>query len=90
MKGDSAKFFPFQKQTRPSSLPLPVSAKKKDNSQQSNNHPVYDVRQYAGSLVDRVLKTVSDTKADSLGQDTMEITITDADQSDKQCGVDEK
>ncbi|XP_044747832.1 centrosomal protein of 97 kDa [Coccinella septempunctata] len=89
-QGEAAKNFPFQKQTRPSSLPLPVSAKKKDSSQQSGNHLVSDLRQFAGSLVDGVLKTVSETKADNLGQNTMEITITDTDQKNEEKRADEK
>ncbi|XP_063923100.1 centrosomal protein of 97 kDa isoform X2 [Zophobas morio] len=55
-QGEAGKNFPFQKQTRPSSLPLP---------------------QYADNLVDGVIKTVSETKADCMGETTTEITVTD-------------
>ncbi|XP_045478638.1 centrosomal protein of 97 kDa [Harmonia axyridis] len=89
-QGEAAKNFPFQKQTRPSSLPLPVSAKKKDNSQQSNQHNVSDLRQFAGSLVDGVLKTVSETKDTFNGRNTSEISITVTDKTTDDCGVDEK
>ncbi|XP_017786219.1 PREDICTED: centrosomal protein of 97 kDa isoform X2 [Nicrophorus vespilloides] len=74
-QGEGAKNFPFQKQARPSSLPLPVNQK----NQQRRSEPLdADVRQFAGSLVDGVIKTVSETRADCFGvaQNT-EITVTD-------------
>ncbi|KAK9885668.1 hypothetical protein WA026_012430 [Henosepilachna vigintioctopunctata] len=64
-QGEAAKNFPFHKQARPSSLPLPVSVRRKENAQQPNNSS-NDLRQFAGSLVDGVLKTVSETKPDCL------------------------
>lgn len=78
MKGEAAKVFPFQKQaqsqTRPSSLPLPVNQRKKDESQNVVNT---DLQHYADNLVDGVIKTVSETKADCLSETTTEITVTD-------------
>ncbi|XP_074037804.1 centrosomal protein 97kDa [Leptinotarsa decemlineata] len=88
-QGDAAKIFPFQKhqtQLRPSSLPLPVHQRKKDNSQSntsSNGAVTSELHQFAGSLVDGVIKIVSETRADYLGHDTTEITVTD---TDKKCG----
>ncbi|KAJ8944405.1 hypothetical protein NQ318_023178 [Aromia moschata] len=78
-QGDAGKVFPFQKyqsQLRPSSLPLPVHQRKRENSQGNSNA---ELQQFAGNLVDGVIKTVSETKADLLGHDTTDITITDTD-----------
>lgn len=36
-----------------------------------------ELRQFAGSLVDGVIKTVSEERADCLGHHTTEITVTD-------------
>ncbi|CAG9766683.1 unnamed protein product [Ceutorhynchus assimilis] len=63
-QGEAAKVFPFQKhqnlhQSRPSSLPLPVSQRKKENTQTGPMDN--ELRQYAGILVDGVIKTVSET-----------------------------
>lgn len=78
-QGDSAKMFPFLKQTRPSSLPLPVTQRgKKDDKQNSINQ---ELKQFAGTLVDGVIKTVSETKADNLGMQTTEIMVTDVDKN---------
>lgn len=57
--------FPFQKHSRPSSLPLPISQKKKENINNTNS----ELQQFAGTLVDDVLKIVSETKTD--GSDGM-------------------
>ncbi|XP_076273081.1 centrosomal protein 97kDa isoform X2 [Rhynchophorus ferrugineus] len=64
-QGDAAKVFPFQKhqqimqqQSRPSSLPLPINQRKKDASSAAQVIP--ELRQFAGSLVDGVIKTVSE------------------------------
>lgn len=77
-QGESAKAFPFQKQARPSSLPLPVKerCKKEEKCATAANQ---ELRQFAGTLVDGVIKTVSETKADNLGVQTTEITVTDTD-----------
>ncbi|XP_072385789.1 uncharacterized protein Cep97 [Diabrotica undecimpunctata] len=83
-QGDAAKSFPFQKhsnQSRPSSLPLPVYQRKKEvhqnngNSNNSSGVPS-ELTQYARTLVDGVIRTVSESNADSLGSNT-EITVTD-------------
>lgn len=64
-------------------MPLPVYQRKKDTSQTqiNNTNEVTDaeLRQFAGNLVDGVIKTVSETKADLLGYNTTEITVTDTD-----------
>ncbi|KAI4463310.1 protein phosphatase 1 regulatory subunit sds22-related [Holotrichia oblita] len=76
-QGDAGKMFPFQKQIRPSSLPLPISQKiKKDQANACSNINM-ELRQFAGSLVDGVIKTVSEERADCLGHHTTEITVTD-------------
>uniref|UniRef100_A0A6P7G1V5 Centrosomal protein of 97 kDa n=1 Tax=Diabrotica virgifera virgifera TaxID=50390 RepID=A0A6P7G1V5_DIAVI len=83
-QGDAAKSFPFQKhsnQSRPSSLPLPVHQRKKEvhqNNGNSNNSSAVpsELTQYARTLVDGVIRTVSESNADSLGSNT-EITVTD-------------
>lgn len=72
--------FPFQKQTRPSSLPLPVHQRKKENSTSSNTVNS-ELKEFADTLVDGVIKTVSETKADCLGIETTEITVTDTDKN---------
>ncbi|RZB40847.1 centrosomal protein of 97 kDa, partial [Asbolus verrucosus] len=74
LEGDAGKAFPFQKQTRPSSLPLPISQRKKDASQNAVNS---ELQQYADHLVDGVIKTVSETKADCIRDGVTEITVTD-------------
>lgn len=80
-QGEAAKVFPFQKQTtRPSSLPLPVSQRKRDssvssqnsNTQTSQQHSVQvqkdasnpELKEFADTLVDDVIKTVAETKPD--------------------------
>ncbi|KAG5883926.1 hypothetical protein JTB14_032149 [Gonioctena quinquepunctata] len=90
-QGDAAKIFPFQKhqtQSRPSSLPLPVHQKKKDNSHSSsssNGAVASELHQFAGSLVDGVIRTVSETRADCLGHDVAtEITVTDTDKKSEE------
>lgn len=77
MQGESSKQFPFQKhaQIRPSSLPLPVSTLRN----KTDNTVSTEVQQFATNLVDGVIKTVSETRADCLGQNTTEITVTDTD-----------
>lgn len=67
--------FPFQKQTRPSSLPLPVAQKNKKEDSKVDS----ELQKFAGTLVDGVIKTVSETRADCIGPDTTEITVTDTD-----------
>lgn len=74
-QGEAGKLFPFQKQARPSSLPLPISQRKKDNPIQS------ELQQYADHLVDGVIKTVSETKADNIGDSVTEITVTDTEKN---------
>lgn len=59
-QGEAGKTFPFQKQTRPSSLPLPMSQHKQTNNDMANQ----ELKQYAGSLVDGVIKTVSENKSE--------------------------
>lgn len=72
--------FPFQKQTRPSSLPLPVCQRgKPQNTQSAVSAANQELKQFAGSLVDGVIKTVSETKADCIGNQTTEITVTNVD-----------
>ncbi|KAJ8919553.1 hypothetical protein NQ315_002175 [Exocentrus adspersus] len=81
-QGEAAKVFPFHKQqgqSRPSSLPLPVHQRKRENSQSNA-----ELQQFAGTLVDGVIRTVSDTKADLLGHDTTDITVTDTDRLSEQ------
>jgi centrosomal protein CEP97 len=74
-QGDAGKTFPFHKQqTRPSSLPLPISQRKKEPHNNSVNS---ELQQYADNLVDGVIKTVSETKADCMGDVVTEITVTD-------------
>nr|XP_022913294.1 centrosomal protein of 97 kDa-like [Onthophagus taurus] len=58
-QGDGGKLFPFQKQTRPSSLPLPIAMKSRKEVNQ-------ELKQFAGTLVDGVIKTVSETNPDCL------------------------
>lgn len=62
-QGENAKNFPFQKQTRPSSLPLPVV---RHNKKEVNS----ELKQFAGSLVDDVIKTVSESKQEEAGAQT--------------------
>ncbi|XP_056632308.1 centrosomal protein of 97 kDa [Diorhabda sublineata] len=79
---ETSKYFPFQKQIcqlRPSSLPLVIHQRKKENAQLSGSSNSVDtltseLTQYAGSLVDGVIKTVSESKVDVTN--TSEITIT--------------
>ncbi|XP_018564870.1 centrosomal protein of 97 kDa isoform X2 [Anoplophora glabripennis] len=81
-QGEAGKVFPFQKQqvqSRPSSLPLPVYQRKRENSQSNS-----ELQQFAGSLVDGVIKTVSETRADLLGHNTTDITVTDTDKLSEQ------
>ncbi|EFA01464.1 Centrosomal protein of 97 kDa-like Protein [Tribolium castaneum] len=75
-QGEAAKVFPFHKQTRPSSLPLPINQRKKDNVNT-------ELQQYADNLVDGVIKTVSETRADCVGSDLTEITVTDTAKMDE-------
>ncbi|KAF2904946.1 hypothetical protein ILUMI_01227 [Ignelater luminosus] len=79
-QGEAAKMFPFQKQTRPSSLPLPVSQRGKTQNA-SVSAANQELKQFAGSLVDGVIKTVSETKADCIGTQTTEITVTNVDKT---------
>ncbi|GJQ84535.1 putative leucine-rich repeat protein [Trypoxylus dichotomus] len=76
-QGDAGKIFPFQKQIRPSSLPLPVSQRIKKDQSNSHSNINMELRQFAGSLVDGVIKTVSEERADCFGHQTTEITVTD-------------
>ncbi|XP_044254240.1 centrosomal protein of 97 kDa isoform X2 [Tribolium madens] len=69
-QGEAGKVFPFHKQARPSSLPLPINQRKKDSVNT-------ELQQYADDLVDGVIKTVSETRADCVGSDLTEITVTD-------------
>lgn len=73
-QGEAGKVFPFQKTPRPSSLPLPVSQRTKQNSSQTN--APQELKQFAGTLVDGVIKTVAET---SMETQTTEITVTDTD-----------
>ncbi|KAL3266754.1 hypothetical protein HHI36_010914 [Cryptolaemus montrouzieri] len=73
-QGEAAKNFPFQKHTRPSSLPLPFGARKKENSVQSCNNSASELLQFADSFVDGVLKTVSEAKPENV-EITSEQTI---------------
>ncbi|CAH1159643.1 unnamed protein product [Phaedon cochleariae] len=88
-QGDAAKAFPFQKhqpQSRPSSLPLPVQRKKDTVPTTTDNgdSDVSELRQFAGTLVDGVIRTVSETEADCLGLDNItEITVTDTGKDDE-------
>uniref|UniRef100_A0AAR5P6R1 Centrosomal protein of 97 kDa n=1 Tax=Dendroctonus ponderosae TaxID=77166 RepID=A0AAR5P6R1_DENPD len=70
-QGDGAKLFPFQRQFqqqhRPSSLPLPVSQRKKDSADNTNK----ELQQFADTLVDGVIKTVSESQ-DTLGMAPLE------------------
>lgn len=75
-QGEAGKIFPFQKQTRPSSLPLPINQRKKDNAH-NNSTSNTELQQYADNLVDDVIKTVSDSKDDCMGEVVTEITVTD-------------
>lgn len=43
-----------------------------------------ELQKFATTLVDGVIKTVSETKADCLGQETTEITVTDTDKAEKE------
>lgn len=52
---------------------------KKEEKQNQVVNP--ELKQFAGTLVDGVIKTVSETKADNLGMQTTEITVTDTDKS---------
>ncbi|KAF5289116.1 hypothetical protein FQA39_LY15218 [Lamprigera yunnana] len=61
-QGEAGKIFPFQKQNRPSSLPLSVNSRKQSNAESTNQ----ELKQFAGSLVDDVIKTMSENKSDSL------------------------
>ncbi|KAF5308315.1 hypothetical protein FQR65_LT06309 [Abscondita terminalis] len=60
-QGEAGKIFPFQKQTRPSSLPLPVSQRKQSNNDLSNE----ELKQFADSLVDCAIKTVAESKSEN-------------------------
>ncbi|GLV35163.1 Centrosomal protein 97kDa [Carabus blaptoides fortunei] len=73
-QGEAGKAFPFQKTPRPSSLPLPVSQRVKQNGSQTN--APQELKQFAGILVDGVIKTVAET---SIEAQTTEITVTDTD-----------
>lgn len=42
-----------------------------------------ELRQFAGSLVDGVIKTISEERADCLGHETTEITVTDTGKGDE-------
>ncbi|XP_025831949.1 centrosomal protein of 97 kDa [Agrilus planipennis] len=57
-QGEAAKFFPFHKQSRPSSLPLPVHQRVKNTTVSNTNT---ELQQFAGSLVEDVIKDVSET-----------------------------
>lgn len=65
--------FPFVKSQRPSSLPLPVSQRGK----QTEAEALHEVKQFAGSLVDGVMKHVSETSSDCGGDNQDDDTITD-------------
>lgn len=71
--------FPFQRQTRPSSLPLPVGVRKKDANTATTLNS--ELKQYAGTLVDGVIKTVSEESRDdsSATQSEGENTVTEDD-----------
>ncbi|XP_048517086.1 centrosomal protein of 97 kDa [Dendroctonus ponderosae] len=60
----------FQQQHRPSSLPLPVSQRKKDSVDNTNK----ELQQFADTLVDGVIKTVSES------QDTLDVAPLEDDQ----------
>lgn len=61
---------------------MPVHQRKKETTQHNIGiipEVNAELRQFAGNLVDGVIKTVSETKADLLGYNTTEITVTDTD-----------
>lgn len=59
-------------------MPLPVSQRNKKEEKHQN--PInQELKNFAGTLVDGVIKTVSETKGDTLGVQTTEITVTDID-----------
>ncbi|XP_049825969.1 centrosomal protein of 97 kDa isoform X3 [Aethina tumida] len=78
-QGEAGKLFPFQRQTRPSSLPLPVGVRKKDANTATTLNS--ELKQYAGTLVDGVIKTVSEESRDdsSATQSEGENTVTEDD-----------
>lgn len=77
-QGESSKLFPFQKhQPRPSSLPLSINQRNNMKKEETTKAPPAELQKFANTLVDGVIKTVSETKADCLGQETTEITVTD-------------
>ncbi|KAB0798811.1 hypothetical protein PPYR_06691 [Photinus pyralis] len=63
-QGEAAKNFPFQKQTRPSSLPLPVSQCKQNTPNNGDSLTSQELKQFAGTLVDGMIKTVSENQGD--------------------------
>ncbi|XP_030753204.1 centrosomal protein of 97 kDa-like isoform X2 [Sitophilus oryzae] len=74
---DSAKGFPFQRQHitqhRPSSLPLPINQRRKETTA---DDPVNsELKEFAGSLVDGVIKTVSE-KVEFQDMDAKEVAST--------------
>lgn len=73
LQGENAKNFPFLKQTRPSSLPLPVVRQSKKDDKAINP----ELKQFAGSLVDGVIKTVSEGKPEELCSHMSEISVSD-------------
>lgn len=75
LQGENAKNFPFLKQTRPSSLPLPVVRQSKKDDKTINP----ELKQFAGSLVDGVIKTVSEAKTEEFSANTSEISVSDDD-----------
>lgn len=93
LKGESSKLFPFNKhQTRPSSLPLPVNQRNANNQNNSNNKKEEttttiapsELQKFANTLVDGVIRTVSENRDDCFGKDTTEITVTDTDKHPQQ------
>lgn len=80
LQGESSKVFPFNKhQARPSSLPLPISQRNNKKEEPAKVAASSELQNFANTLVDGVIKTVSESKEDCLGKDTTEITVTDTD-----------
>lgn len=75
LQGEAGNMFPYQKTQRPSSLPLPISQRGKQTCTQTE--APQELKQFAGSLVDGVIKTVSETNSDCGGDNQDEDTITD-------------
>ncbi|XP_066153165.1 centrosomal protein of 97 kDa isoform X1 [Euwallacea fornicatus] len=95
-QGEAGKIFPFQKQhlqqSRPSSLPLPVSQRKKENVETGQVNK--ELRQFAGTLVDGVIRTVSenvDTQEPQSAEPEPkeDYTVEDAENEDSNISVEE-